>query len=319
MIMTRESGFLRGVGAFLQRYQGLIGLFLLLIVAAAVEPKNFYQAKNFANILNQLAVPGILAVGMTFVILTGGIDLSIGSLLGLLNCVIATWLVAKTPVPATFAYVIFLGTMIGALLGYLISATRMQPFIVTLAAMATLRGVAYIYTDRGTVSGLDGKLDFLTQPLAGMPLSAWIMLTLTLVAGVILKTTIFGRNIYALGGNEEAAHYAGLPTTRIRIGAYAFNGFCVALAALVYTARNTNGDPSAASGFELDAITAAVVGGTSLVGGVGTIFGTFVGGLFIVCLNTLLILKGVDTWIGQGFKGVIIFLAVYLQNLNRRT
>lgn len=303
----------------LQRYQGLVGLIILLAVAAGLERKSFYQASNYANILNQLAVPGILAVGMTFVILTGGIDLSIGSLLALLNCIIATWIVKDASVGVTSAYVLVVGTGVGALLGYLISVTRMQPFVVTLAAMATLRGVAYIYTDRGTVSGLNDKLQFLIDPMFGIPRSAWIMLLITGIAAMILYGTVFGRNIYALGGNQEAARYAGLPTTKIRVGAYAFNGLCVALAALIFTARNTNGDPSAAQGFELDAITAAVVGGTSLIGGVGSIFGTFVGGLFIVCLNVLLILKGVDTWVGQGLKGVIIFFAVYLQNLNRRT
>lgn len=305
--------------AVLQRYQGLIGLVLLLTVAFFLTRESFFSARNFSNILVQLAVPGILAVGITFVILTGGIDLSIGSLLALLNCVVAKWIVADAAVGSTTAYVLFVGTAVGALLGFLISATRMQPFIVTLAAMATLRGVAYIYTDRGTVSGLGKKLQFLQDPIGGIPLSAWIMLAITAASAFILNRTVFGRNIYALGGNEEAARIAGIPTTRTRIGAYAINGFCVALAAILYTARNTNGDPSTGIGFELDAITAVVVGGTSLLGGTGGIFGTFVGGLFIVCLNVLLILKSVDTWVSQGFKGVIIFIAVYLQNLNRRS
>lgn len=310
---------MRAFLAGLQRYQGLVGLFLLLAVALYLTPQTFYSGRNLSNILVQLAVPGILAVGMTFVILTGGIDLSVGSLLALLNCVVAKWLVADTSVGLTSLYVLSVGTAVGALLGVLISATKMQPFIVTLAAMATVRGVAYIYTDRGTVSGLGQKLDFLQQPFQGIPVSAWIMLAVTGLAAFILNRTVFGRNVYALGGNEEAARYAGISTTRTRVGAYAINGFCIALAAILYTSRNTNGDPSAGTGFELDAITAVVVGGTSLLGGSGGIFATFVGGLFIVCLNVLLILKGIDTYVGQGLKGVIIFIAVYLQNLNRRT
>lgn len=310
---------MRGFLAVLQRFQGLVGLFLLLNVALILAPTTFYSSRNVPNILGQLAVPGILAVGMTFVILTGGIDLSVGSLLALLNCITATWLVADTSIALTAAYVLFIGTGIGALFGGLISATRMQPFIVTLAGMASLRGIAYIYTDRGTVSGLGTKLQFLQDPVLRLPLSAWIMLALTGVAAFILQRTVFGRNIYAIGGNEEAARYAGIATTKTRIGAYAINGFCVALAAIIYTSRNTNGDPSAGIGFELDAITAVVVGGTSLLGGSGGIFATFVGGLFIVCLNVLLILRGVDTYVGQGLKGVIIFIAVYLQNLNRRS
>ncbi len=291
---------------------------LLLAVAAILQPGHFYSAGNLANILNQLAVPGILAVGMTFVILTGGIDLSVGSLLGLINCIAATWIVSGAGVGATFAYTLFVGTLIGAGMGYIVSVTRLQPFIVTLAAMVSLRGVAYMYTQNGTVSGLGSKLNFLIDPFLGIPVSAWLMLAITGLAAWVLWGTVFGRNVYALGGNEEAARYAGLKLTWIRVGAYAANGLCVAIAALIFTARNTNGDPSAGATYELDAITAVVVGGTSLVGGIGGVMGTFVGALFLVCLNVLLILEGIDDKIGMGLKGIIILLAVYLQNIGRR-
>lgn len=315
-LSPRPHGF--GWLSQVQRHQGIIGLLLLLAVAAQQDGKLFYSPGNIANILNQLAVPGILAVGMTFVILTGGIDLSVGSLLGLLNCIVATWLVAGTGLVPSILYALFVGTAIGAGLGYLVSVTRLQPFIVTLAAMVSLRGVAYVYTNNGTVSGLGDKLAFLLKPVLGIPTSAWIMLAMTAIAVVVLWCTVFGRNIYALGGNEEAARYAGLKLTWIRVGAYAVNGFCIAVAALIFTARNTNGDPSAGSSYELDAITAVVVGGTSLIGGSGSVFGTFIGALFIVCLNVLLILKGVNTYVGMGWKGLIILVAVYLQNIGRR-
>lgn len=315
-LSARLTGF--GIISAIQRYQGLIGLALLLTVALVLDREHFYTQANVANILNQLAVPGILAVGMTFVILTGGIDLSVGSLLGLLNCILSTWIVAGTGLPASIAYCLFIGALVGAAIGYLISVTRLQPFIVTLAAMVSLRGLAYVYTNNGTVSGLGEKLNFLLKPQLGIPVSAWIMLTLTAAAALILWGTVFGRNIYALGGNEEAARYAGLKLTRIRVGAYALNGLCVAIAALIFTARNTNGDPGAGTAYELDAITAVVVGGTSLLGGSGGVLGTFVGALFIVCLNVLLILKGVNTYVGMGWKGLIILVAVYLQNIGRR-
>ncbi len=305
--------------ATFQRYQGLVGLFVLLCVAMGLDREHFFTAANFANVLNQLAVPGILAVGMTFVILTGGIDLSVGSLLGLLNCIVATWIVNDRGIAASIAFTLFIGVSVGALVGYIISATRLQPFVVSLAAMVSLRGVAYVYTNNGTVSGMGSKLEFLLDMHFGLPLSAWIMLVLTAIAAIILTSTVFGRWVYALGGNEEASRYAGLPLTKIRIGAYAANGLCVALAALIFTARNTNGDPSSGTGYELDAISAVVVGGTSLIGGFGSVLGTFVGALFIVCLNVLLILKGVNTYVGMGWKGIIILLAVYLQNLGRRS
>ena len=308
----------KGLATF-QRYQGLVGLLLLLAVACGLDREHFFTAANLANVLNQLAVPGILAVGMTFVILTGGIDLSVGSLLGLLNCVAASLIVNHRGVPFSVGITLLVGTAVGALVGYTIAATKLQPFIVSLAAMVSLRGVAYVYTNNGTVSGLGQNLEFLLKMHAGLPLSAWLMLVLTGAAALVLKKTVFGRWVYAIGGSSEASRYAGLPLSRIRVGAYAVNGLCIALAALVFTAQNTNGDPSAGMGYELDAISAVVVGGTSLLGGFGSVLGTFVGALFIVCLNVLLILKGVNTYVGMGWKGIIILVAVYLQNLGRKS
>ncbi len=304
--------------ATFQQYQGFVGLLLLLGAAAYLDFTHFFSSSNVANILNQLAVPGLLAVGMTFVILTGGIDLSTGSLLGLLNCVAATWLLRGTSTPVTILFILLLGTGIGALIGGIISVTRMEPFVVTLAAMVSLRGIAYVYTDNGTVSGFGGKLDFLLIPRLGVPTNAWVMVAVTLIAALVLWRTVFGRRIYALGGSEKAALYSGVPLNRVRIAAYAINGFCIAAAALIFTARNTNGDPGAGVGYELDAITAVVVGGTSLLGGYGNLVGTFLGALFIVCLNVLLILKGVNTYVGMGWKGIVILIAVYLQSLGRK-
>jgi ribose transport system permease protein len=255
---------------------------------------------------------------MTFVILSGGIDLSVGSLLGLLNCVIATWLVSGSGVGVATGYALFLGAAVGALLGFLVSVTKLQPFVVTLAGLVSLRGIASIYTGNNNVSGLGGQLDFLTRGVAGLPLSAWIMLAVTAVAAIVLGLTRFGRHVYAVGGNEEAARLSGIPVVATRIAAYSANGLCVAIAALIFTARNTTGSPNAGLGYELDAITAVVVGGTSLLGGYGNVLGTFIGGLFIVCLNVLLILDGVNDKVGMGWKGIIILIAVYLQNLGRR-
>lgn len=326
--MTPRPSSARPWLPILQRYQGLLGLFLLLLVALFLAPKSnapgtlfhsvFFSSGNLRNVMGQLAVPGALAIGATFVILTGGIDLSAGSLLGLLNCVAAMWLSKGASGPATIAYVLFVGTGIGAILGFLVGATNLQPFVVTLAGLVSLRGVAFVYTNNANISGIGNALDGMEKQVMGLPMSGWILIVLTLVSAIVLKGTVFGRRVYALGGNSEAARYAGVPVNRVRIGAYALNGFCIALAALMFTARNHNGQPSAGMGYELDAIAAAVVGGTSLLGGFGNPWGTFVGALFIVCLNVLIILQGANYYVGQGWKGAIILVAVYLQNLGRR-
>lgn len=300
----------------LQRHQGIVSLALLVGFALLFEPL-FFTPSNLRNVLNQVAIPGVLAIGMTYVILTGGIDLSAGSLLGLLNCIAATWVRDGASLGATSAYVLLIGLGVGALMGWVIDASRLQPFVVTLAAMVSLRGLAYVYTDNKNISGLGAALGGLQETVV-LPVPAWILLFVTLVSGALLTWTVFGRNVYAIGGNEQASHLAGVPVRRTRVQAYALNGLCVAVAALLFTARGNNGDPAAGLGYELDAIAAAVVGGCALLGGVGSAWGTFVGTLFIVSLTVLLVLQGVNDKVAMGWKGLIILAAVYMQNLGRR-
>lgn len=314
--MTPTAFPARALGRILQQYQGLAGMILLLAVALVLEPV-FFSAQNWNNVLNQVAIPGTLAVGMTFVILTGGIDLSVGSHLALLSCVTAVWIRSGTSLGVTAAYVLGLGVAIGALIGAIVSWTRMQAFVVTLAAMVSLRGVAFLYT-RNNVSGLGDGMRPLQGSWLGLPVAGWLLLGLVASTWWVLSKTVFGRRVYAIGGNETAAHLAGVPVDRVRIGAYAMNGFCVGLASLLMVARNGNAEPGGAIGYELDAIAAAVVGGTSLLGGYGNMLGTLVGALFITCLNVLINLRGIDDKLGMGLKGPILLLAVYLQNWGRK-
>lgn len=306
---------------WIQRYQSLIGLVLLLIVAWRLQPL-FFSGTNLANILNQLAIPGTLALGMTFVILTGGIDLSVGSHFALLNCVVASWCKSGAPLWQTVPYVLLLGTGVGALTGGVVSWSGLQPFVVTLGAMVSLRGIAYVYSDHAFIAIRDGgganPLEPLKGEWLGLPYSAYALLAGTMIAWVVLTRTRFGRQIYAIGGNTVASHLSGVPVNRVRIGAYAINGLCVGISALIFTAKTDNGQFSAGMGYELDAIAGAVVGGCSLMGGYGSVLGTFVGALFIVAVGVLLQLMSVDKLVGDGFKGIIILLAVYLQNLGRR-
>lgn len=300
----------------LQDYQGLAGLVLLLLVALLLN-RAFFEPENLHNIVQQLAIPGVLAVGMTFVIVSGGIDLSVGSMLALLNCVVATWGRAGTPLIPTVLYVLALGTAIGALMGGIISVTRMQPFVVTLGGMVSLRGVSFLYTKNANISGISDFLQPIQGAWLGLPIAGWIMLALALTGGLVLAKSVFGRQIYSVGGNIRAARFSGVPVDRVRIGAYAFNGFCVAVAAILLTARTNNGQPGAALNYELDAIAAVVIGGASLLGGYGNVFGSLVGAVFILCTNILLILEAVNDKVGLGLKGIILLVAVYLQNLGR--
>jgi len=204
----------------LQRYQGLAGLALLFVAAYFLSPY-FFTERNWDNILNQLAIPGVLAIGMTFIILTAGIDLSVGSHLALLNVIVATWLKHGANAWFTCLYALAWGTLIGATLGWLVGRLKMQPFIVTLAAMVTLRGIAFVYSNRSMISGFGADLAVLQKPVLALPLSGWVLIVLTIITGLILGRTVFGRRVYAIGGNEEAARYSGVPVQTTRIAAYA--------------------------------------------------------------------------------------------------
>lgn len=300
----------------LQRYQGLAGMALLLVVAAIWVPA-FYSGDNLRNVLNQLAIPGVLAIGMTFVILTGGIDLSVGAHLALLNCVIATWGKAGAGLATTVAVACALGVGIGAAIGLIIGWTKLPPFVVTLAAMVSLRGAAFVYTKNANVSGIGDFLSPLEGRWLGLPMAGWVLIAAGVVAAIVLSKTLLGRRIYAVGGGSRAAHYSGVPVARTTVAAYALNGLCVGVAAILLTARTANGQPGAATSYELDAIAAVVVGGASLLGGYGHVAGSILGALFILCTDTLLNLRGIDDKVGLGLKGVILLLAVYVQNLGR--
>jgi ribose transport system permease protein len=303
----------------IQRFQGIISLVLLLIAAALVPGSSgrFFQVDALHNIASQVAVPGALAVGMTLVILTGGIDLSVGSMVALLNVVAAQSALSGRPLMVVVVYVLLLGLLLGTLNGVLVATTKLQPFIVTLATMASFRGAAFLYT-RSNISGFDPIFAPLQAKWGGVPVQAVLLLAMVVGAWWFLSKTVMGRSIYAVGGNEEAARLSGLPVERVRVNAYALNGLCVAIAALLLTSRTNNGEPGGSVSLELDAIAAVVVGGASLFGGVGSIWGSLTGALFIQVLSLLMILWSIDDKLALGLKGPIILLAVYLQCLGRK-
>lgn len=299
----------------LQRYQGLAGLVMLLAIAAVLNPM-FFSGQNLANILNQVAIPGTLALGMTLVIVSGGIDLSVGSHTALIACVVALLTKAGYSVPIIVLSACALGASIGAIIGWLIGFTRMQPFVVTLAAMVSLRGVVFLIT-KNNVSGFGDQWKPLQASWLGIPTPAWFLLLLAVLVGLAMHRTPWGRRVYAVGGNAEASRASGIHVDRIRMSVYAVNGLFVAFTGILLVARTRIGEPGGAIGYELDAIAAVVVGGASLLGGVGTVLGSLIGAVFIAGMNVLIVLQGIDDKVGMGLKGPILLLAVALQRWGR--
>jgi ribose transport system permease protein len=306
----------------------LAGLTLALTVLwdRFVSPEDhvtgiFFTAQNLGNVLRQNAEYGILAVGMTFVILTAGIDLSVGSLLAF-SSVVAAGVIDSHPQsgPGLALLVIALGLLAGSSLGFLnglgVTLGKMQPFIVTLAMMSVARGFAFLWTGgRGIdlIGDQPALFERLGQDLGRVPVPALILLASVAVSHLVLTRTRFGRFVYAIGSNETAARLSGIAVERVKTLVYTICGFLSGVAAMIYTARTNAGRPDDGIGFELDAIAAVVIGGTNLMGGRGSVIGTLIGALTIGVLNNVLGLRGVDPNLQRVLKGLIIVAAVLVQ------
>lgn len=300
--------------SFLQKLGPVIGLLLIVVIISVMSP-NFLTLNNLLNVLRQVSINALIAFGMTFVILTGGIDLSVGSILALTGAVTAGFLASgMDPMLAMFLGII-LGAILGAINGIIISKGNVAPFIATLATMTIYRGLTLVYTEGRPISGLGDSQSFQLIGKGyffGIPVP---VITMAIAFGVlyfVLKKTTFGRRVYAVGGNEEASALSGIKVDRIKIYVYALTGALAALAALILTSRLNSAQPTAGNMFELDAIAAVVLGGTSLTGGRGWIVGTLVGALIIGVLNNGLNLIGVSSFFQQVVKGAVILVAVLL-------
>jgi ribose/xylose/arabinose/galactoside ABC-type transport system permease subunit len=277
-----------------------------LILAFATDA--FFTASNLSNVLRQNAFTAILAAGMSLVILTGGIDLSVGSVVGLSGVLSADALLRTGRVSAGVALGLLVGLAVGTLNGLAVTKLRIPPFIVTLAMMLVVRGAAYKYTDARTISGLPPSFAAISQGA----LSAAIMAAVFALAWLLLMRTPFGRHVYATGGNAEAAWLAGIRVNRVLLAVYALCGLCAGLAGVLVASRLSAGYPKAGEFYELDAVTAVVVGGTSLFGGRGSIWGTLAGAFFIGILNNGLNLFHVETYDQLMVKGAVLLAAASL-------
>lgn len=299
--------------ATIRKYGMLIILVGLIILMSILEP-NFLSSGNIINIVRQMSVIGIVAIGVTFVIITSGIDLSSGSVIALTSVIVASVAQAGSyPVIIAILVALLVGLSTGVINGTLIAKGGIAPFIVTLGMMTAARGMALLYSGGRPIGGLSDTFQFIGQGIIfGLPIPILIFAFIGIVSFVLLNKTKFGKYVYAIGGNEQAAMIAGVNVTKIKIMVYAYAGLLSGLAGMILTSRIASGQPTAGTMYELDAIAAAVIGGTSLAGGIGTIGGTIIGALIIGVMNNGLDLMNVSSYWQQILKGVIITVAVYI-------
>ncbi|TSA33378.1 MAG: ABC transporter permease [Porphyromonadaceae bacterium] len=304
---------------YLSRY-GILVAFLILILLLSLLSPAFLKTTNIMNILRQTSVNGIVAVGMTFVIILAGIDLSVGSVIALAAVIAASFAHSGdypliVPVFAGLA----VGGLCGFLNGFVIAKRKIAPFIMTLAMMTIARGAALVYTNGRPVIELSDSYNKIGGSyFLGIPLPVIIFIIIIFIGWVLLSKTVFGRHVYATGGNTTAAALSGIKTGKITIWVYTLAGILSGLAGIVLSSRVMSGSPATGQGYELDAIAAVVIGGTRLTGGVGTIFGTIVGVLIIGVMNNGLDLLNVSSYWQLVVKGIIILLAVVLEKKNSR-
>jgi ribose transport system permease protein len=314
---------IRAGAALIRRAQSLAALLGILLLAIVISPtasdgsRIFLQAGNLTDILRQVSLIGIISLAMTFVILTGGIDLSVGSILALSTAVAAMFLTRgyTTHIAVAILSAVAAAALAGALNGVVIAYTGIQPFIVTLASMIGVRGLAKWLTNNQNIDIGFGK--DLAAEFAGIFREKAIVIGAYAAAAalfwVVLARTVFGRHVRAVGDNEKAAEYAGLPIRATKIWVYTLSGLFTGIGGVLYAAENHQGNPNAGVAYELDAIAAVVIGGTRLSGGKGSISGTIVGTLIMGVLTNMLRLNNVDSNVEMMIKAVIIVLAVAVQ------
>lgn len=286
---------------------------ILLALGLALLSDRFLTVNNLLNVARQVSINAIISVGMTFVILTGGIDLSVGSILALAGSITAGLLAQGSSLATGLIAGLLLGLLLGLINGLLVTKGGIPPFIATMGMMTIARGLTLVYTDGRPITGMDESFRFLGGGyVGGIPFPVILMAVIILLAVFMLKKTTFGRYIYAIGGNEEATRLSGIRTGRVIMGVYALAGLLAGLGGIIMSSRLNSAQPTAGMGFELDAIAAVVLGGTSLSGGVGTIGGTLIGAFIIGVLDNGLNLLNVSSFYQQVVKGVVILLAVLL-------
>lgn len=314
---TATAGVGNAVKIYFKENLGIIVAFLVLCVFLSVFPKtsgSFFTRQNIFNVLRQISTNLFLACGMTMVIILGGIDLSVGSIIALSGCISAGCVARyNLPLPIALLMGLLVGLLVGMFNGAVISKTTIPAFIVTLATMNIAKGLAYVYTGGSPVRVVTKEWQFLGAGYVGIfPTPVVILVIVLIITAIIMNKTKMGRHMYAVGGNQQAAEFSGIKVEKVKFFVHAFSGLMAGLAGIVLASRMYSGQPTAGDGAEMDAIAAVVVGGTSMAGGSGKIGGTIIGGLIIGVLNNGLNLLNVNSFWQYVVKGVVILLAVFL-------
>jgi ribose transport system permease protein len=323
-VTERESSgrnVLRSIGRSVFRFVGqnsIILVFIALIVFGAILSPYFLKPRNIEGLARNLPVVGLVAIGMTFVILTAGIDLSVGSILSLVAVVTSYHLAHGGTVASTILIGLLIGLVVGFINGLLITRGRLAPFIVTLATLSIVGGTALTFTDGQTLSIGSSKqaLAYATiapSNIVGIPTPMVIFICIFVLAYFVAHYTQLGRNVYAVGSNEEAARLTGVSVTTTKIAVYVISGVLASISGIILSSRLTAGSPLGGEGSELDAIACVVIGGTSLFGGEGGLIGTLVGTLIVTVLNNLMNLLAIPPYSQMIAKGAIIALAVLVE------
>ncbi len=289
------------------------GLIVLLVLfgAMTLASDEFLTTANMANLARQVAVFGIIAVGQLLIILTAGIDLSVGSVLGLTGCIAAELLVHGTGIVPAILISMVAGAAIGVFNGTLVAYGKLPPFIVTLGMLGIARGVVLVLTDASTVQPLPESFGNIANgDFLGLPNLLWIFVAVVVIASFVLRRTVFGRYVYAVGSNPESARLAGVPVTRVLVAVYAISGLLAAVGGVLFTSRLNAGVPTAGTGYELNAIAACVIGGASLFGAKGGAFGAAAGALIVGVLNNGGNLLAINSFYLQIIIGALILAAV---------
>lgn len=305
-------------GVLLEKFGILIGFVILVIVATLIQPR-FLTPTNLLNVIRQVSIFGILAIGQTFIIITAGIDLSQGSILALAAVLIAGVL-PDYGIVAAIIVGLAVGAVMGTLNGLGVTLGKVQPFVMTLGMLGIARGLAFIYTGGMPIPVLDKRFLFIGNGyILGIPVPAIIYVSLVILAALVLRYTAFGRYVYAIGSNEEAARLSGVNVRLYKTLVYTLGGLLCGVAAVLYTSQLAVAPPIAGEGYELDSIASVVVGGTSLFGGEGGMFGTFLGSVIIGSMANILNLTGVSPFVQKSAKGLLIIAAVMIKARGRKS